>query len=133
MEIDTAVAEAQEVVDEGITTLKVKVGIDAARDVSIVRKVRKAVGAEARIRVDANQGYRSWKEALRVTGGCRNSTSGTWSSRSKGSRTWPGSRQRTDVPIMADESAWTADDVLPIIDCGRAEMISVYYTKPGGL
>ena len=30
MEIDVAVAEAQAVVDEGITTLKVKVGVDAA-------------------------------------------------------------------------------------------------------
>jgi L-alanine-DL-glutamate epimerase-like enolase superfamily enzyme len=39
----------------------------------------------------------------------------------------------TDVPIMADESAWSAHDVLRLITWKAAEMVSVYYTKPGGL
>jgi muconate cycloisomerase len=38
-----------------------------------------------------------------------------------------------DVPIMADESAWTPQDVLEIIERGAADMISLYTTKPGGL
>ena len=41
--------------------------------------------------------------------------------------------QSTDVPIMADESAWSARDVLRLIEWKAAEMVSVYYTKPGGL
>ena len=41
--------------------------------------------------------------------------------------------QNTDVPIMADESAWSARDVLRLIEWKAAEMVSVYYTKPGGL
>jgi muconate cycloisomerase len=38
-----------------------------------------------------------------------------------------------DVPIMADESAWTPQDVLEIIERDAADMISLYTTKPGGL
>ena len=34
---------------------------------------------------------------------------------------------------MADESAWTARDVLEIIDRRAADMVSIYTTKPGGL
>ncbi len=62
-----AVAEAQAVVEEGITTLKVKVGVDAARDIALVERLRQTLGPDVKLRVDANQGYRTWKEALRVT------------------------------------------------------------------
>jgi muconate cycloisomerase len=33
---------------------------------------------------------------------------------------------------MADESAWSAHDVLRLIEHKAAEMVSCYYTKPGG-
>src|SRR5258708_38593577 len=42
-------------------------------------------------------------------------------------------RARINVPVMADESAWTAEDVLEIVRLNAAQMLSVYYTKPGGL
>src|SRR5689334_2894504 len=60
MGIDEAVAEAEEVVEEGITTLKIKIGVDPERDIAMVRAVRRALGDAARIRVDANQGYKTW-------------------------------------------------------------------------
>jgi muconate cycloisomerase len=34
---------------------------------------------------------------------------------------------------MADESAWTPQDVLEIIERRAADVISIYTTKPGGL
>ncbi len=37
------------------------------------------------------------------------------------------------TPVMADESAWTAHDVLEIIERRAADMVSIYTTKPGGL
>src|SRR5690606_21365044 len=66
MDTETAVTEAVQVFEDGITCLKIKVGIDRARDIDLVRRIRKAVPA-VRIRTDANQGYKSWKEALQVT------------------------------------------------------------------
>ena len=41
--------------------------------------------------------------------------------------------RRSTVPIMADESAWTPQDVLEIVEREAADMISLYTTKPGGL
>lgn len=38
-----------------------------------------------------------------------------------------------DTPIMADESAWTPQDVLEIVRKKAADIISLYTTKPGGL
>lgn len=132
MEVDAAVAEAQQVVDEGIATIKVKVGVDPARDVEVVRRIRQAVGPRVRIRVDANQGYRSWKEALRVTRQMAEYDIWFMEQPVEGVENMARVAQATDVPIMADESAWNAHDVLRIIQLQAAEMISVYYTKPGG-
>jgi muconate cycloisomerase len=38
-----------------------------------------------------------------------------------------------DIPVMADESAWTARDALEIAERRAAEIVSIYTTKPGGL
>jgi muconate cycloisomerase len=41
--------------------------------------------------------------------------------------------RRVGTPIMADESAWTAQDVLEIVQKKAADIISIYTTKPGGM
>jgi muconate cycloisomerase len=38
-----------------------------------------------------------------------------------------------DTPVMADESAWNAHDVVQIIAQGAVQIVSIYTTKPGGL
>ncbi len=132
MEVDAAVTEARQAVDEGIACIKVKVGIDAARDLEVVRKIRQAVGPAIKIRVDANQGYRSWKEALQVTRRMQEYDIWFMEQPVEGVENMARVAQATEVPIMADESAWSAHDVLRIIQLQAAEMISVYYTKAGG-
>jgi muconate cycloisomerase len=133
MEVDAAVAEARQVVDEGVTTLKAKVGLDAERDIDLIRKLRKAVGDKVKIRVDANQGYRTWKEALRITRIMQDFDIYFMEQPVEGLENMARVAQATDVPIMADESAWNAHDVLRLIRASAAEMVSCYYTKAGGL
>ena len=41
--------------------------------------------------------------------------------------------RRVDTPIMADESVWTPQDVIEIIQKKAADVISIYTTKPGGM
>ena len=49
--------EAVRFVNMGMRTLKVKVGIDPKKDVEVVRQIRRKVGDEIEIYVDANQGW----------------------------------------------------------------------------
>jgi L-alanine-DL-glutamate epimerase-like enolase superfamily enzyme len=133
MPIDDAVDEALAVVDEGITTLKVKVGIDPERDVEIIRRLRRALGPKPRLRVDANQGYREWKTAVRVIRQMQEYDIWYMEQPVEGLEQMARVAQAVDVPIMADESAWSARDVLRLVEWKAAEMLSVYYTKPGGL
>lgn len=133
MEIDDAVTEAVQVVKEGITTLKIKIGVEVERDVTLVREVRRAIGDAPRIRVDANQGYKTWREAVNAI--CRMTEIGISYAEQPvdGIRAMAEVSARCDVPIMADESAWTERDVTAIALAGAAQYLSVYYTKPGGL
>ena len=132
MEFEKAITEAKQVIDEGLKALKVKVGIDAKRDIALVKELRKAVGPDVSIRVDANMGYRSWKEGLRVTRIMQEFDILAMEQPVEGLEAMARICQNTDVPIMADESAWDAHDVLRLIQWQAADMVSCYYTKAGG-
>jgi muconate cycloisomerase len=133
METADAVREAVAVVEEGIKTLKIKIGMDAGRDVELVREVRRAVGPKIKLRVDGNQGYRSWREAVTAIRKMEDHDIFYVEQPVEGLRNLANVSARIDVPVMADESAWTAEDVLEIAMQDAAQMLSVYYTKPGGL
>ena len=133
MDADAAAREAAEVVAEGITTIKVKIGVEAERDIEVVAAVREAIGSAGKIRVDANQGYRTWREAVRVITAMEKYDLVYAEQPVEGLRAMAEVSARINVPVMADESAWTAEDVLEIVRLNAAQMLSVYYTKPGGL
>lgn len=133
MEIDKAVEEALQVKDEGVKAIKLKGGQEPGRDVELVRRVREAVGPAIQISVDANQGYPAPKAAIRVIRAMAEYGLRYMEQPVEGIDAMAEVAQRVDTPIMADESAWTAQDVLEIARKKAAEIISLYTTKPGGL
>ncbi len=54
---DEAIEEAREYLGRGFTCLKIKLGLSLEEDLERLCKLREVIGAQARIRVDANQGY----------------------------------------------------------------------------
>ena len=114
MDADAAAREAAEVIAEGITTIKVKIGVEAERDIKVVAAVRQAIGNAGKIRVDANQGYRTWREAVRVIAAMEEYDLVYVEQPVEGLRAMAEVSARINVPVMADESAWTAEDVLEI-------------------
>jgi len=125
--------EVEKAVEEGVRTIKLKVGLDPERDVDTVASVRHLVGDSIDITVDANQGWPNPKTAIQTIKRmephrilfAEQPVEGIWEmSRVAGA---------VDTRIMADESAWTPEDVLEIARLNAAEVISIYTTKPGGL
>jgi muconate cycloisomerase len=133
MDADTAAREAADVIAEGITTIKVKIGVEVERDIAVVAAVRQAIGKAGKIRVDANQGYRTWREAVRAISAMEKYDLVYAEQPVEGLHAMAEVGRRINVPVMADESSWTAQDVLEIVRLNAAQMLSVYYTKPGGL
>ena len=133
MDMDEAVAEVQRVKAEGVKTIKLKGGVEPKRDVELLRRVREALGPDMNLTVDANNGYRSAKEAVRVTKAMEPYNILYMEQPVEGLDAMAEVTRRVDTPIMADESAWTTWDVLEIIEKKAADIISIYTTKPGGL
>jgi muconate cycloisomerase len=133
MDYDEATSEAAAAVGEGIKTVKLKVGRDPVYDVRIVREVRETIGPDRDIVVDANQGWPTPKHAIAILNRMQEYGIRYAEQPVEGLAQMARVAQAVEVPIMADESAWTAQDVLEIVARGAADMISLYTTKPGGL
>ena len=133
MPLDQCVDEAVAAVAEGARTIKCKTGLDPARDVEIVRRLRERLGDDIGIRVDGNEGYADVWEAIRVTRAQQAWGIMLCEQPVMGARALGLVAERIDVPVMADESAWNAQDILELVERKAAACISLYVTKPGGL
>jgi muconate cycloisomerase len=130
---EEAEREVAQVVAEGIRTIKIKVGVEPDRDVEMVRRVRDTVGAGIALCVDANQGYRTPGEAIQTLRRMERYGLIYFEQPVEGIERLAQVARAIDVPVMADESAWNAHDVIQIIEQRAAQIVSIYTTKPGGL
>lgn len=118
----------------GANILKVKLGKGAETDVERIRQIREAVGAQMKIRVDANQGW-SFEEAafaLQAIGQydiefCEQPM-----------RTWyndklPELMKLSPVKIMADESVYNHHDARMQIESGSCHSVNIKMAKSGGI
>ncbi|MFC6020189.1 mandelate racemase/muconate lactonizing enzyme family protein [Plantactinospora solaniradicis] len=127
---------ARQRVAEGFDVLKVKVGTDAAGDLARVRAVRAAAGPQARIRLDANQGWTP-REAVRVIRGIEDAgldvelVEQPVPSRDIAGLAWVS--DRVDLPILADEAVYGVRDLVEVIQRRAADMVNVKLAKCGGL
>lgn len=128
-----AEAETAKVAAEGIKTIKIKVGASPKRDVEMVRLIRGAVGPDVELCVDANEGYKTPGEAIRCIRQMEQYGLKYAEQPVMGIARIAEVARAIDTPVMADESAWNAHDVIEIIEHRAAEIVSIYTTKPGGL
>lgn len=133
MPIERCLEEAEQAVLEGALTIKCKTGLDSVRDVELVRRLRELVGPGIKIRVDGNEAYSHVAEAVRVTRAQEAYDIMLCEQPVAGAEGLAAVAQRIDTPVMADESAWTVEDIWELVELGAAEFFSCYVTKPGGL
>jgi o-succinylbenzoate synthase len=119
---------------ERYTTIKMKAGLDPAGDVRRVRAVRKAVGPDIGIRVDANQGY-DLPTALRVLDALRDENLQFFEQplRRADRRGLKTLREASGVPIAADESLHSVEDALVLAEEGCVDVFILKLIKTGGL
>ena len=126
--------KARRLQDEGAVLLKVKLGKDPKTDVSRIREIRKAVGFEMPIRIDANQGW-SYEDAVEALQGLEPSKIQFCE---QPMRTWndellPQLRTETIVPIMADESVYSHHDAERLCKADACDYINIKFSKSGGI
>ena len=128
--------DAREAVARGYDCLKVKVGADPTLDTARLAAVRKAVGRDVCIRIDANQAWTP-RQAVRILNEMQDKglelelveqpvPAGDLEGLAYVTRhSW--------VPVMADESVFSPADALRIFQSRAADYINIKLMKCGGL
>ncbi len=135
-DLASTVATARSRVEDGFSTLKVKVGAGAVDDVSRLTAVRDAVGPSVRIRVDANQGWRV-REAVQVIraledAGCDlEFVEQPVAAADIEGMAWV--TNHVDTPVMADESVFSLRDLTVVVTRRAADLVNIKLAKCGGL
>ncbi|API93186.1 MULTISPECIES: mandelate racemase/muconate lactonizing enzyme family protein [unclassified Virgibacillus] len=126
--------EAKEKAEIGFSILKIKAGNDPEHDIEAVKLIRQAVGNRVRLRMDANQGWTS-VQAIRVI---REVDQYRVDAIEQPLAYWDIDgmkyvRNKTSIPIMADESVHSPIDAVKIIKQNAADMINIKLMKSAGL
>jgi L-alanine-DL-glutamate epimerase-like enolase superfamily enzyme len=131
---DAMADDARRAVAAGFRTIYTKVGLDYRSDLEAARVLREAIGPEARLRLDANEAWtpgtaiRILRElepydleyieqpiAMRDVDQLRVL------------------RQRTRVPIGANQSSWTNRDLYQVLASGAVDLVMTDPHQAGGL
>lgn len=135
-ETDEMVQDSIRAMKQGFRILKVKVGKGGAKDVERIRAIREAVGKDAVIRVDANQGW-SREEAVRTIRAMEDAGLNIELVEQPVSyHDFKGMQYVTnevDTPILADESVFSYEDAVRIVEEHAADFINIKLMKTGGI
>jgi L-alanine-DL-glutamate epimerase-like enolase superfamily enzyme len=130
---DQAVEEATAAVADGAGAFQIKGGLDPARDIDLIRKLREKLGARVFLRLDANQGYRRAKAAAGILEDLAAAALDMIEQPVDGRAEMAHATAQARVPVMADESCWDAPDALEIVRLRSADAVSIYLAKAGGI
>ena len=124
---------AKEFVAAGFGAIKVKLGTTYAEDLERIKSIRSAIGGEIPIRIDANQGW-DYNTALAILRAlepmgieyCEQPVA-CWNHAAMKEL-----RQRTSIPIMADESLFDHHDAFALCRAECCDYLNIKLSKSGG-
>jgi L-alanine-DL-glutamate epimerase-like enolase superfamily enzyme len=126
--------DAAEFKKAGFPAIKVKLGTTTREDVARIRAIRKSVGPEYPIRIDANQGWDTITaimtlKALEPFGieHCEEPIA-HWNNRELVKV-----RENSPIPIMADESVFDHHDAFRLASLGACDYFNIKFSKSGGI
>jgi L-alanine-DL-glutamate epimerase-like enolase superfamily enzyme len=126
----TVAADAERWAERGFATFKLKVGVPG--DAGQVEAVREAVGARARLRVDANGVWTPQDAVLRLTVMERHGIE-LAEQPAADLEDLAAVRNQTAIPIAADESVNGPDDARRATELGACQLATVKLAKVGGI
>ena len=117
---------------EGYQSFKVKIGFNYNKDISLIKSIRHAVGPESILYVDANGNY-DLETALKVLPELEKCNINyieeplaPWNMRGRACLS-----KYISTPILADDSAFTAQDVFNEMQFGSVGAVSIKVTRTG--
>lgn len=135
-DVSEMVNDSIKAVKDGFNILKIKVGKESEKDIDRITEIRKAIGEDVKLRIDANQGWTS-KQAVKIISKLEDKNINIdlveqpvkyWDLEGMKYVT-----QNTYTRILADESVFSPLDALKIIQEKAADLINIKLMKTGGI
>jgi L-alanine-DL-glutamate epimerase-like enolase superfamily enzyme len=119
--------------EKGYTHMKMKVGLDAKRDVAALKAVREAVGDDVFLSIDANRSYTPM-QAIRVINAMEKYGLDLAEQpiRADDVRGMAFVRSHVHTPIMADEGVRTPAEAARLIEAGAIDAVAIKLWNVGG-
>lgn len=126
--------DAVKAVKNGFKALKVKVGVNPTEDIERIDLIRKAVGDDLKVRLDANQGWTP-KQAIGILNKIEkfNIQFAEQPVPAEDIKGLTKVRKDSPIPIMADESVHSPEDALHLIQAEAVDLINIKLMKSGGI
>lgn len=135
-EPEEMVKDSLDAIKRGYQTLKIKVGKDSIKDIERMKAIRKAIGYDVKLRIDANQGWKP-KEAVKVLRQMEDAGLNIeFVEQPVAAHDIEGLKFVTDnvsMPVLADESVFSPEDALKILQTRAADFVNIKLMKTGGL
>jgi len=135
-ETEKMVSDSLRAIKDGFRILKIKVGKGGAKDVERVRAIRRAVGPDVVLRVDANQGWTK-EEAISTIRAMEDADLAVeLVEQPLSCHDFRGLKAVTNAvgtPILADESVFSYEEAERVIEEHAADLINIKLMKTGGL
>lgn len=123
-------------IQRGYDTLKIKVGVNPDLDIARLKAVRQAAGPKPLIRIDANQAWTP-KQAVKLLNQMQEiGLDIEFVEQPVPGHDFDGLKfvtERSYVPVMADESVFSTEDAVKIMQMGAADLVNIKLMKCGGL
>ena len=123
---ESMVENALEILNLGIKVIKIKGSANHSLDVERITAVRHAVGPDVELRLDPNAAWdvHSTIKTMKLL----EQPVPAWDLKGMSHI-----RNNIGIPLMADESIWTPQDVIKIFDYGAADLLNIKIAKSCGL
>ncbi len=129
-------AEAARKAESGFNHLKIKVGKTPEQDIERIAAIRKAIPETVKIRLDANQGWTP-KMAVQLINEMEHRHYGIeFVEQPVAANDFEGLKfvtQHVGIPIMADESLFSAKDALKLVSGRYIDLLNIKLMKSGGI
>lgn len=126
--------QATELLSQGVKIFKIKVGSGITEDLERVKAVREVVGPDLMVYVDFNQAY-SVRKTIEISKhlGKYNIEFLEQPVNMYDIKGLKFIRDRSDIPVFADETIFTPDDVVNVLQTESVDGINIKLMKSGGI
>ena len=134
--IDKMVSDSMLAISQGFDILKIKIGTDLYEDIERVKEIYQAIRDKALLRLDVNQGWSAKETVFAIQKLEQAGVELELIEQPVKAHDFAGMKyvsERVITPLMADESAFSAKDVINLIQTGAADIINIKLVKTGGI